>query len=94
MFVVLLFHITKWIVEPYIILRINTDPDYNCSDTIKVYLSLRYDVDFLIWPLCCQAVFLGLMWQLGRIQQEEEERPIAGSEYYLNDLSSIRFGTL
>ena len=59
----------QYIFKPSVLLRINTS-DYECSYPIKLLFSFSLSWAMIAWPLSFQISFIGMIWQLSRIDKE------------------------
>lgn len=70
LFFLLFIHFVKWqILEPFFILKLNNS-NFTCTDIVQQIMSMLEIIDMTIWPLAYQSVFLGIIWELSRIQKE------------------------
>lgn len=54
-------HLIKFMTGPIVIFLVDTT-DYACSDALKHFLWVLNDLDVVLFPLCFQVVFIGVMW--------------------------------
>lgn len=44
--------------------------DFVCTTRINDFMQVISDINSVFWPLSIQSLFVGIMWQLSRIQVE------------------------
>lgn len=64
-----LFFLIYLSLEPFVTVLIFTS-DFACTDAVNNFMQVVSDINSAFWPLSTQAVFIGVMWQLSRIQVE------------------------
>ena len=60
-------HLAKFIIKPIVIYKINTS-NFACSENFKRLIWVVNDFDVALFPLCFKIIFVGVVWELSRIE--------------------------